>query len=122
MNTRYLIIVLTALTIGSAGSAYYFYEQSRQPQDPQKAAQDEAREWVAAVGRLIVLPDELPIIATVADPTKLTGQPFFQNAKKGDKVLIFNEARKAVLYNPSEDRIVDVAPLNIGQSSPTPTP
>jgi hypothetical protein len=122
MNSRHLAIVLAALTLAAAGSAYYFYDQAQQAGDPQVAAQEEAKEWVAAVSRLIVLPDELPIIATVADPSKLAGQPFFQNAQKGDKVLIFNNARKAVLYNPTEDRIVDVAPLSIGQPTPVPTP
>lgn len=122
MNPRHLIIGLAAIALASAGSAYYFYSQAQQVKDPQQAAQDEAKRWVAAVSKLMLLPDETPIIATVADPSKLEGQPFFQHAKKGDKVLIFNDARKAILYDPEGDRIVDIAPLNIGQSTPTPTP
>jgi len=122
MNIRNLTIGLAALALAAAGSAYYFYDQARQAKDPQQAAQEEAKRWVAAVGKLMLLPDETPIIATVADPSKLEGQPFFQHAKKGDKVLIFNDARKAILYDPEEDRIVDIAPLSIGQPSPSPSP
>jgi hypothetical protein len=118
MNVRNLIIGLITLTVLSSGTAYYFYAQSQTSTHPQEIAQEEQKKWVAAVGKLMVLPDELPIIATVADPSKLAGQPFFHNAKKGDKVLIFNNAKKAVLYSPTEDRIVDVAPLSIGQSMP----
>jgi hypothetical protein len=60
--------------------------------------------------------EELPIVATVADPEKLKGQAFFVNATKGDKVLIYNTAKKAILYSPTENKIVDVAPLSIGQN------
>ncbi len=68
-----------------------------------------------AVGRLIVLPeDEVPTIATVTDLEALQGQPFFANAKLGDKVLIFAKAGKAILYDPVEQKIVEVAPVNLG--------
>lgn len=122
MYTRNLIIALGAVAIVASGSAYYFYTEAQRGGNSEQAVQEEAKKWVAAVGKLMILPDETPVIATVADPEKLAGQPFFQNAKKGDKVLIFNNAKKAVLYNPEENRIVDVAPLSIGQSSPAPTP
>jgi hypothetical protein len=123
MNTRNLIIALALLAVAGAGSGYYFYSQASASRNPQQAAQDEAKELVAAVGKLMVLPDELPIIATVADPSKLAGQPFFEKAQKGDKVLIYNSARKAVLYNPETNLIVDVAPLSIGsQPAVTPAP
>lgn len=68
------------------------------------------------VSRLIVLPEgETPTIATVADPSKLKGQAFFANAKVGDKVLIYPNSKKAILYDPNQDIIVEVAPVNIGQ-------
>ena len=67
------------------------------------------------VSRLIILPtDEEPTIATVADPDRLQDQPFFDNAKTGDKLLIYTNARKAILYDPVSDKIVEVAPINIG--------
>jgi hypothetical protein len=55
--------------------------------DPIRAAQEEADAIIAAVRTHMVLPDETPTIATVTDPEKLSDQPFFQQAKKGDKVL-----------------------------------
>ncbi len=74
---------------------------------------EDARQVLSQVNALLVLPaGELPTIATVNDLEKLKGQAFFQNAQVGDKVLIFSQSQKVVLYRPSENKIVEVAPIN----------
>ena len=105
---------LFLVLVGVLAVNYYFrYQLVRD--NPQGVVQEESRELVAAVSRLIVLPDgEEPTIATVSDPEALKGQAFFAKAKTGDKVLIYTNARKAVLYDPEADKIVEVAPLTIG--------
>lgn len=83
---------------------------------PEAQANRELQEVISKVGRLIVLPEgETPTLATVEDPSKLAGQPFFANAEKGDHVLIYPAAKKAILYSESLRKIIEVAPLNIGQ-------
>jgi hypothetical protein len=78
---------------------------------------DEVKQLVDAVGKLIILPsDEQPTIATVTDLAKLQGQPFFANAQVGDKVLIYQNAAKAILYRPSTNQVIELAPLNLGSS------
>ncbi len=78
-------------------------------------------DFLAEVGKLIELPaGENPTIATISDITKFAGQPFFQKAKNGDKVLIYTNAKKAILYDPVAHRIIDVAPINTGTSSAKP--
>jgi len=52
-----------------------------------------------------------PSLATVSDADKLKNQALFANAKNGDKLLIFADVRKAILYRPSTKKIVDVAIL-----------
>lgn len=113
------------MTVLSSGTAVYFYnEYSALQQDPNKVAQEEVSKLVAQVSKLILLPEgEVPTLVTVADPSKLKDQPFFANAKTGDKVLIYTRAKKAILYNPDSNKIVEVAPINIGASAtPTPAP
>ncbi|MBP9669332.1 MAG: hypothetical protein KBE09_03515 [Candidatus Pacebacteria bacterium] len=67
---------------------------------------------VAEVGRLIVLPEnEVPTVATVTEPEKLKDQLFFANAKMGDKVLLYTEAKKAYLYDPVAKKLIEVAPI-----------
>lgn len=101
-------VLVVALLIGG----YFAFQAS---QDPQAKAKAEADAVVRQVARHMVLPDgETPTVATVSDPSKLKDQRFFANAKKGDKVLIYSGAQKAILYDPQADRIIEVAPVNIG--------
>ena len=118
-------IILSVITIASLAGAAYFYLQYQQTQialkNPTLAAQQEAANLVSRVSKLIDLPsDENPQIATVSDISQLKGQPFFGNAKNGDKVLIYTKAKKAILYDPLADKIIEVGPVNIGTSSASP--
>ena len=76
---------------------------------------------IAAVGKLILLPqDEVPTIARVTDPSRLVSQPFFANAKVGDMVLMYVQSRKAILYDPEQNKILEEASLDISASSSQP--
>ncbi|KKR63058.1 hypothetical protein A2210_00750 [Candidatus Woesebacteria bacterium RIFOXYA1_FULL_40_18] len=87
----------------------------------QAQVQAEVDALVAEVDKLIDLPkDEKPTVATITDIEKVKDQPFFKNAKNGDRVLIFTNAKKAILYRPTEKRIIEVGAVNINQASPTP--
>lgn len=118
-NQKVVWGILAVLVVIALGAAVYFYVQLNQlREDPQKVAQEEAKSLVTKVGKLIVLPEgEEPTVATVTDPNLLRDQPFFANAKTGDKVLIYTNARKAILYNPEENKIIEVAPVNIGAAA-----
>ena len=115
---QHVLVILVGVVILSSGTTVYFYnEYSDLKQDPNKVAQEEVTKLVAQVGKLIVLPEgETPTVATVADPEKLKEQPFFAKAKRGDKVLIYAGAKKAILYDSVNNKIVEVAPINIGES------
>jgi hypothetical protein len=82
-------------------------------QNPQKATEEETKALLDKVGQLIELPNEQPTVATVTDLAPLKDQPFFANAQIGDKVLIFSQAKKAVLYRPSTNKVIEVAPVNL---------
>lgn len=109
-------LILLVCTLLALGLAYYFYSQTvKLRTNASIASQAENQSLIKAVGKLIVLPDgEQPTIATVVDPEKLKAQPFFAKASKDDKVLIFTNAKKAILYSPSQNKIIEVAPISIG--------
>jgi hypothetical protein len=113
---KYIISAVLIAFLAVIAIAAYLYRQNLELKNPELAAKKETQEIVALVGRLMVLPEEeTPTVATVTDPEKLKDQVFFANAKKGDKVLIYTQAKKAILYDPAQDKIIEVAPLNIGQ-------
>lgn len=109
--------------------SYYFYNKFQQAQkllkNPQQAAKQEVASTVAKLSKLMVLPkDETPTIATVTDRNKLKEQPFFAKAANGDKVLLYIKAKKAILFREKDNKIIEVAPINIERQniSGTPTP
>jgi len=73
---------------------------------------------VASVSKVLLLPtSETPTLATVSDPAVLKSQPFFANAQKGDDVLIYTNAKKAILWRPSTGQVIEVSALNVGNTS-----
>ncbi len=119
-----VIFIISLIAIGALALAGYFYYQLYMAEkDPQVAIQKETAELVSKVSKLIVLPEgENPTVATVSDPEALKDQPFFAQAQKGDKVLIYAGAKKAVLYSVTLNKILEVAPLNIGDKAVKATP
>lgn len=119
---KYFSLIMIVLVILLAATSFYFYKKSNS--NPDAASQAEVKALVSKVGDLMVLPEgEVPTVATVSDPEALKDQEFFTDAKKGDKVLIYSNARKAILYSPDLDKIITIAPLNTDAAkAPTVTP
>jgi hypothetical protein len=69
------------------------------------------------LGKLIILPKtEKPTILTVKNAAALKGQLFYANAKNGDLTFVYSKSQKAILYRPSDNIIVNVAPVNISSA------
>jgi len=106
----------------------YFYNRYKKTElllnNPTLAAKEEAATVTAELGLLMELPkNEVPTVATVLDTTKLKGQAFFANAKNGDKVVIYSKSNQAILYRPSTNKIIEVAPVQMSKTqTPTPVP
>jgi hypothetical protein len=59
---------------------------------------------------------------TLTNVSNLKSQAFYANAENGDKVLLYQQAKKAYLYRPSINKVIDIAPVVMSeQASPTPT-
>lgn len=112
----FLLPILFALSIILAGVAGYFYlQQSQLRADLAKMQKgitglsNQAKadqKIIEAVAKITTIPPgEQPLIATVIDSTKLKETfPFFKDAKDDDKLLIIG--KKALIYRPSESRII----------------
>lgn len=119
---RWGIVVLLVVTVSTS---LYFYREYRNLKDnmanPVLRAQEGVKEWVPKVGKLMVLPNENPTVATVTDVEKLKDQPFFTNAANGDIVLFYASLKKAILYRPSINKIIDVSILTLATKEETAT-
>jgi hypothetical protein len=113
---RRLAIIL--LVIGVIVLAFEYIHTKNQLSDlsnPKKANQSEARKIIDKVNKYAQLPtNETPTLATVNDVSKLKTQTFFKNAQNGDKVLIYAQSGRALLYRPSTDQIIEYSEINLG--------
>lgn len=114
-------IALIFLCFGAMGVAVYFYVQYKNVATS-KTAENEATRIMAVISKTIELPEEVPTIATIDDKTKLEKSAFFTKAENGDKVLLFTNAKKAFLYRPSTEKIIDVTVINVTDNVEKTTP
>src|SRR3990167_5678969 len=115
-------LLIFFLAISATITSVYLYNQYQALKKTVPPTQSEVQALVAKIGKLIKLPEgELPTVATITDLSKLDDQPFFAKAKVGDKVLLFTQAKKAILYDPIGNVVVEVGPLILpAGASPTP--
>ena len=69
-------------------------------------------ETVNKVAKLIVLPEENPVIAIIAKVELLKNNIFFNGAKNGDKVLLFEKSGKAILYSSELNKIINIGTID----------
>jgi len=116
-----LVLIFVLFLAAAGGSAFFFnqYQKTRvELENLKKVTQvgtpEETQLIIDKVKKHMLLPqNEIPQIATITDKSKLADQPFFAKAKNGDKVLIYVKEKKAILYDPVGDRIVEVSPITL---------
>lgn len=113
------IIILIIIVIAGVIYAISYFAPNAAVNNS-KVQADEVKKLIDEVGEKFVLPQgETPTIATVTDVEKLASQPFFKDAQNGDKVIIYGNAKQAILYRPSIQKIIAVSSINgTGLSQP----
>jgi hypothetical protein len=122
LNARLVVeLVSVILFIGLAIWTWQLYNQrnallsqvSSLESNPQLTIQKQTDKLIRHVGQLVALPiGETPTIADVSDVYLARQQSaFFANAQKNDRVLMYAKAGEAILYRPSTNKIILVAPL-----------
>ena len=121
----YILIIIIAL--GICYSEYYFYSKYKKANNenqewqkryndliehPEQLAKSESDLYYERVDKLTDLPaNEKPKINTILDIDQLKGDEFFQKAQNGDKVLVFENSKLAIIYRPSDNIIINSGPL-----------
>lgn len=122
-----LVIILAVLSVvlGSENNSLKSKNNSLSNQiaqlnaNPQAIIQRQTQDLINKVGKLMTLPTgETPTIANVTNAAEAKQQSaFFNNAQNGDKVLMYVKAGEAILYRPSTNKIILVAPLTLNSST-----
>lgn len=111
--------ILLLISVATAG--WYYYQYKKLADAPAKAAQEAEVEIKTIVGSIekgmLLPPNETPTLATVTDKDKLASQPFFAQSQNGDKVLLYTQAGKAILYRPSIQKVVDITTIRTNTES-----
>ena len=108
-------VIIAVLLIFSVFMWVQYHDAQNKLSGSTMAKQDSS--VIADVRKLAVVPaNETPTVATVVNASKLQDQTFFANAKNGDKVLVFNREKEAILYRPSSNQIVTIAPVTVSPS------
>lgn len=108
-RTKVIALAVVGLMLLGGGVAVFAWRQ-------QASDMNDVAVVVRTVGRHYLLPtDETPALATVEDKAKLTSD-FLATAENGDKLLVYKDAKKVILYRPSIDRIVQVGPVSIADT------
>lgn len=119
-SKKFLLIALIVALLVSVAYFVFAYAKTRdeltKAQNPEQAAKIEAEDLAKKLSSFVELPkDEAPTLATVNDAEKLKSQVFFAEAQNGDKVLVYTQARKALLYRPSTQKIIEYAPVALSE-------
>lgn len=113
----HVLLIILLIVVGF--SAFYFYKKANTTNPNNKI---DTKNLVEKISKHVLLPyGETPSVATVADPNLLKDQPFFIDTLVGDKVLMYNNERKAILYRPSIDRVINITVIDLNAPAPAST-
>lgn len=76
-----------------------------------KAQQKEEQQIVDKIGKLLRLPNETPIFTKVYNEKDFANNNLFRTVKKGDMILLFINAKQAIIYRPSTNQVIEVLPV-----------
>lgn len=106
------------LIVGTMVMTFLYYRTRQQllllstPQGQQRLSEQEMAVVLEQLGKLTLLPDEEPVMATIIDAGYLATQSaFYEQSENGDKLVVFPTAKKAIIYSPARNIIVNSGPV-----------
>jgi len=117
-SVLFSFLVLFIIAVGSSSVAVYYYMQYRTMERRINDPAFGVREMLTKVGKLMELPQgEEPTVATVNNPDAIKDQPFFMKAKKGDRVILYQNAGIAILYDERVNKILNFGTINVNTTA-----
>ena len=126
MKNKKILSVLIIIIIALLAFAIYNKFNTTAPAAGEgQLSEKEIKSLVTKVSKLINVPDETPVIATIIKADQLIAeQKFYAGSKDGDYLMVFPTAQKAIIYRESENKLINVGPIVVDpaaqQASSTP--
>ena len=98
-----ILLLLLVIAVGVSGLLFIKYKRA-----VDTANSSEREQIIQRLAPIIILPDEQPDLSTILDTSKLTNQVLKQRANNGDKLLIYNKAKRLIIYRPATGKVVDM--------------
>lgn len=119
----FIFIIIIVLGAGVWFAARWF-KKNEPAQQSQAAIMLDTVQVIKNIQKLIVLPaNENPTIVQIENVDDLKReQPFYRDAKNGDWVAVYLQAKKAVIYDATNNILVNVGPIYLDNATaPTAT-
>ncbi len=86
-----------------------------------KLTDDQVAQVTARIGEYLVLPtDEKPTVAVIKNADQLAvQQTFYKDAMDGQLLVLYSN--RAIIYDPKDNKLVNVGPIVRNDASPSPT-
>jgi len=115
-----LIAMLVLVACAGLAGWKYLPSSNKGATKASASTTDQVADLVKAVSKhIVVKAGETPMVAIVQDPDALRAQNalFYRDAQTGDRLLVWSD--KAVLYSPSRDIVLAMAPLSPSAGTPS---
>jgi hypothetical protein len=113
----FLVIAAIIFAAVVAAAVYFFLQYNTLKANPDTVAVEKTERLTKEVSAIYSPPDETPTIAEISDKEKLKDQQFFDNAENGDYLLIYPNAKQALIYRESAKKLVNVGPISIADEN-----
>lgn len=118
------LLSVTVLSLALGGFFFFKYQDvNAKYKEATLSEDDRTRRTVEEVAKLYKIPsfdEEKPVVYIVSDPDQVKNNAFFKDAQKDDVLLPYPKADIAIIYRPSEKKIINVGTYSQVASSEVP--
>lgn len=109
----FLLAVFILLAVG-AGAFFWLQQHKDVSSAPNKDTNEQTSVRILRkVSKIYALPkNEEPSVAAIEDSSKLADQNFFAKAQDGDYLLVYPEAKLALIYREQAGQLINVGPIS----------
>lgn len=118
MKNKKILTLLIIVIIALLGYALFQKFSPTKKTAEGQLSDKEIKSLVTKVSKLINVPEETPVIATIIKADQLIAeQKFYAGSKDGDYLMVFPTAQKAIIYREKENRLINVGPIIVDQTA-----